>query len=193
MEEDLFKYYHKMVEKKFLLSFKGMISQDILVGLGEMIKNTLTQYNSHQKNTRKVFSIFIELAQNILHYSAEKANSGNANNKAGAGIVVISEDKKFYTVTSGNMVKNLEISRIVEKCHFINQLNKVGLKEYYKKQIKLPRASGLKGGGIGLINIARKSENPLEVIVTPINDKCSFLILSSNIKKEGTDGKFKYN
>ncbi|MCC7430191.1 hypothetical protein IT568_05045 [bacterium] len=183
MEEmDLFDYYESMVAKNILLAFKGTISQNILVGLGEMIKDKLMFDTRHYVVSKKVFSIFIELAQNIFYYSAEKINLGNT--KAGSGILVIKECEKFYTISSGNKIENSKATEIVQNCEFINQLDKNKLKEFYKEKLNTPKELSQNGGGVGLIDIARKSGNKLNTKIIKINENYSFFVLSVNIIKE---------
>ena len=128
------------------------------------------------------------MAQNIAHYSAERVHLDNHPIIAGAGIIVVTYDNKTYTITSGNLVEKQSIPEIIKHCETINSLDKEALKKFYKKQIKSSREKGKKGGGIGLIDIVRKSGNPIYYKVTPVDDTNSFLVLSVKIQEEKEDG-----
>ena len=180
---NLFEYYKSMCERNIMLDFQGAISQDMLVGMGEVIKNKCSQEVGSSAVVNKIFAIFIEMAQNIALYSAERSPcSGNGNAEVGAGIIMVTEENKCYTITSGNLVEKNAIPGIINHCQKINRMNQDELKQFYKEQINLSREKGKRGGGIGLIAVVRKSGNPISYQVTPVDDRRSFLALSVQIK-----------
>jgi len=181
---EVFKFYQEMIEKHFVLSFKGSISQEMLVEMGEMIKSKFTYETDQKKLPKYVFGIFIEIAQNVLHHSAEKIKLENKENDVGTGIIDISENKDFYKIISGNLIENEKVENVINRCNYLNGLDREGLKKFYKECIKLPRAKGNKGAGLGLIDVSRKSGNPILTKVNKIDDIYSFLIISVNIKKK---------
>ena len=87
----LFEYYKKMCNQNIVLDFQGVISQDLLVGMAEMIKNKFTLKFGKTKLVKKMFSVFIELAQNIAYYSFERVELERGKEKIGAGIIVVTE------------------------------------------------------------------------------------------------------
>lgn len=180
---NLFEYYKQMNENKIVFAYKGTISQDVLVELAELIKDKLFSGSKQRNKIKKVFAIFIELAQNILHHSAEKVSIKGTDKKIGTGIIVVSETSDYYTITSGNLAERENLLDVIKRCDFINSLNAVKLKEYYKEQRSLPFKKGASGPGLGLIDIARKSKNPLEYDFNPVDNSYSFLILSVQVRK----------
>jgi len=65
----------------------------------------------------------------------------------------------------------------------INSLDKEGLKQLYKKQMREGRLSDKGGAGLGFIDIARKTGNKLEYHFLPIDETSSFFLLSSSISR----------
>jgi hypothetical protein len=182
-ELELLEYYKKMCERNIVLDFQGAISQDMVVGMAELLKIKSSQTNI----VKKLFSVFIEMAQNIAIYSAERVHLDTRHGDVGAGIIVVTEENNNYTITSGNLVKNRSISKIIEQCQKINRMEKGELREFYKAQIKSSRERGKKGAGVGLIDIARKSGNPIRYGVTRVDDINSFLVLSVKVQKDQED------
>jgi len=187
-ELELLEYYRKMCERNILLDFQGAISQEMLVGMAELIKKKLTQDFGPSKIVKKIFSVFIEMAQNIAHYSAERVQLLNNPSDVGAGIIVITEEAQKYTITSGNLVNNDTIEEIIARCEKINNMNREELKRFYKAEINTSREKGKKGGGIGLIDIARKTGSTIRHRVTLIDDTQSFLVLSVKIEETQING-----
>ncbi len=181
---NLFEYYKSMCERNIMLDFQGAISQDMLVGMGEVIKNKCSQEVGSSAVVNKIFAIFIEMAQNIALYSVERSPLGNGNAEVGAGIIMVTEENNCYTITSGNMVEKNAIPEIIKHCRKINRMDGEELKQFYKEQIHLSREKGKRGGGIGLIAVVRKSGNPISYKVTPVDDRRSFLALSVQIKTQ---------
>jgi len=183
-ELELLEHYKEMRKNKIMLDFQGAISQDILVEMVELLKNKFSYGSCNSLVSKKIFSIFIEMAQNISRYSAERSHSDDLKKDIGSGIIVITEVDKNYTITSGNLVEKQRIPSIIEDCRKINLMNKEELRQYFKTQIKSEREEGKDGAGLGLIAIARKSGNPITYKVTPVDDLNSFLILSAKIQEE---------
>ena len=160
------------------LSYKGPIDDHILQVLGSYIEGLL---KDTPKAGKKVFKIFIELAQNISYYSAERSKLSN-NKDIGTGMVLINEQSEYYTFMTGNLVKTDDIITIIEKSEVINSLDRDELREYKREQRKLP--PGKKGGAhIGLIQVALTSSNPLDIEVNPVDDEHSFFSIAVKIDK----------
>jgi hypothetical protein len=160
------------------LSYKGPIDDHILQVIGTYIEGLLKH---SPKAGKKVFKIFIELAQNISYYSAERSKLAN-NKDIGTGMVLISEQLDYYTFMTGNLVKTDDIISIIEKSEVINSLDREELREYKREQRKLP--PGKKGGAhIGLIQVALTSSNPLDIEVNPVDDEHSFFSIAVKIDK----------
>jgi len=178
----LFEHYKMMEEQNIVLSFKGEISNNTLISLAEMFKRMFAFSYNGQKTVKKVFSIFIELAQNIYLYSAKRAVVDNK--EVGVGIIVIEKSNNFYRIKSGNLIANTVIGPLVDKISHINSLEKDKLKDLYNQQLKSPREKGKTGGGVGLITIVRKSGNPLGVILDTIDTDQTFIELSAKVDEE---------
>ncbi|MGD2088587.1 MAG: SiaB family protein kinase [Candidatus Aminicenantes bacterium] len=186
-ELELLEYYKKMCERNIVLDFQGAISQELVVGMAELLKNKSSQEFGRTTIVKKLFSIFIEMAQNIAIYSAERVYLDAHRGDVGAGIIVVTEENNNCTITSGNLVKNRSIAKIIERCQKINRMEKTELRQFYKSQIKSSRERGKKGAGVGLIDIARKSGNAIRYGVTQVDDINSFLVLSVKIHQDQED------
>ncbi len=170
--------YHRNLDQSIPLSYKGPIDEKILQTIGYYIESILSQ---HPKAGKKIFKIFIELAQNISYYSAEKSIF-RGEKEIGSGMVLIGELEDSFTFVTGNLVKNDDIYAIIDKSEIINSLDREELREYKREQRKLPH--GPKGGAhIGLIQVALTSSNPLDIEITPVDDEHSFFSIAVKIEK----------
>ena len=75
------------------------------------------------------------------------------------------------------------LEELTEMLDHINSLDKDGLKELYKNQMKEGRLSEKGGAGLGFIDIARKTGNKLEFHFLPIDEGSSFFLLTSSVSR----------
>jgi len=169
--------YYKLFEKNVQLFYKGIFDKNILAAIGSYIKSIIS---NNPKISRKLFSIFIELAQNIAYYSAEKIEFDEKD--VGIGSVLITEDGEQFTFASGNIVRSVDVETLMEKCDHINSLDRDSLRKYKREQRNLPQGP-FDGAHIGLIQVALTASNPLDISVTPIDDQLSFFSIIVKIDK----------
>jgi len=134
--------------------------------------NQIRSHLNVNKKFKKIFGIFIELAQNIMYYSDEREITETSD--TGIGIVIFTETDEFYTVTSGNLVYTYKIEQLQEKIEFLKSLSNEDLKELYNDKIRSERKIGSKGAGLGFIEISRKSENNIDYVFRPFDETYSF-------------------
>lgn len=172
--------YNKFFYEDIHLSYKGPIDEKMLSVIGSYID---VLFSHDPAAGRKVFKIFIELAQNVSFYSAEyNILKPEKKQEIGIGTIIIASDNEHYIFVTGNKVKNEDIIPVIEKCEIINSLDRDALREYKRQQRRLPAES--KGGGnIGLIQVALTSANPLDFEVTPIDDEYSFFSIAAKVKR----------
>jgi hypothetical protein len=181
MEFNLLDYQTKMDGYKILLYYKGPFDEIILSKIGNYLR---TKFPASPKATSKLFAIFIELAQNICYYSAETDIFDEGEKKHGIGTVVIIDNGDKFKLVAGNMVFNDTVLEIISKCEEIRSLDQHGLRQLKKEVRSAPRREGHKGGNIGLIQIAIKSDHPINVEAKKFNEDLSFVTLSAFIDKE---------
>jgi hypothetical protein len=180
LDFDLYDFYENAKDKKIILSFKGTISQQILIDIGEIIKAR----SETQKWTKKIFSVFVELSQNIMHYSEERELDPVSGKDYGVGIVLFHETTDKYIVTSGNIAKEESGRTIKEKVEKLNLMDRSELKKYYNEAIRMPRPDNSNGAGLGLIEIARKSSGEVDCYTVPLDDNKVFMVMSTYFNKE---------
>ncbi len=70
------RFYEQLKEEGIIFSFSGPVSQSLLEGIGETLRQKMTLEETSTTVTQKVFSIFVELMQNVINYSAERGPVG---------------------------------------------------------------------------------------------------------------------
>lgn len=175
---DLFKYYDTANRHNILLSFKGALSQEILVEMGNIVKNRVNM----NKKLKKLFSIFVELSQNIMHYSSERLIIDGKD--IGVGIILFTENENNFVIYSGNLVEDKSLRYLTEKIDDLNNLNDEQLKKKYSTSLHADRPPDSKGAGLGLIEIARKSSGKISYNKHKTDADNTFVTIQVQIDKE---------
>src|SRR5690349_19439416 len=127
--QELLAFHQRMSDQRIWLAFKGAVSQDVLVELGTVVKNTL----GFDSKFKRVFAIFVEMTQNVLHYSAEKECLRETGENVGVGVITVMETSDCYKVSSGNLIENSQAEFLTSRCAHINSLNGEELKKFYQE------------------------------------------------------------
>ncbi|PKL85251.1 MAG: hypothetical protein CVV22_08930 [Ignavibacteriae bacterium HGW-Ignavibacteriae-1] len=175
---DLHEYYDTANRHNVLLSFKGALSQEILVEMGNIVKNRVNL----NKKLKKLFSIFVELSQNIMHYSSERVLIDGK--EIGVGIILFTENDTNFTIYSGNMVDTQGVRFLTDKIDNLNAMNDDQLKDTYSTSLHADRPVESKGAGLGLIEIARKASGKISYNKHKKDAKNTFVTIKVQIDKE---------
>jgi hypothetical protein len=165
-----------------LVSYKGSMNHDTLGEISRVLRHHANRISL--KVSRKLFAIFIEIAQNIAYYSCERNCLGKEYYDAGIGSVIIKEYDNHYKIIAGNVVTKADADKIGTKFAQIAHLNREELREY--KRTLRGQGEELNRGNIGLLQIILTAHNPLNIQLTPLDEQYSFYCLSTNVDKHYT-------
>lgn len=167
----LLAHYQNARSERIVLSFMGVVTQEIMVEYGKLIQ----QQEGLSLNSRQLlFGTFIELAQNIIRYSAERA--GPADARRGVGLVLVSEQDATFTVSSGNLVTPAAAESLSAQLASLAGLSADELKTLAKERRRSGPPPGSLGAGLGLIEMARRAARPPEFSFSPVGDQLFFTI-----------------
>ena len=86
---NVYTIYSLMQDNQIQFSYKGPITQEVLITLGETVKEKLNSEDCDTKVIRRIFSVLVETAHNILKYSSEKVYLDETNKATGIGLIGI--------------------------------------------------------------------------------------------------------
>lgn len=114
-----------------IFAYSGYVTEPVLSGVGEALKQKLTIDDADTKTLRSVFAVFVEQMQNIIRYSAEKAQPalGPASDPRALmeiryGILTIGREGTDYMVCAGNLVERSDVERLRAKLSRIRDMSK---------------------------------------------------------------------
>ena len=155
-----------------LLCFNGPTSRGLIEEIGNALKNYLHADNAQPSAVMDVFSVYVEMTQNIRHY-AEASDYNDLDSSA--TILVARNDDGRYVIQAGNLVEKQTGDALMFRVDALAKMNKDQLKAAYKSQLRQPRDENGTGAGLGLIDMSRKSFVPLSASLTPVSEcRCFF-------------------
>lgn len=175
----VYEVFETMRSKEINLVYEGEITHEITKAFAMLTESNMENQQEDSSVQRKVFHVMIECLQNISKH-AEQYNNEYAS-KDGRGIFMIHKSENKYSITTGNVISSKKVPELKGLLDYINNLDKEGLKDLHKKQIKEGRLSEKKGAGLGFIDIARKTGNKLIYHFKELTEDNSFFILTSTV------------
>ncbi len=170
-----FSAHRKMLEQDgVILYFRGPVTQSVVEGIGEMMRQKLSCEDMEKNVTMNVFAAVVEQLQNVINYSAERCGCAVDDERMGFGELVIGRsDGDIYVICGNQVAKEVE-PRLEEKLRSVQGLSREELRLAYKEARRHgPDALSL-GAGLGFIEMARRAKRPLDYAFESLGDDSSY-------------------
>lgn len=178
----VYSVYSQMQEREITLVYEGEITHQITKAFTSLAEMEMTKEEEEGAVQRKVFHVMVECLQNV---SKHADTPGLADHKyAGRGIFLVSRGENRYHVISGNLIERDKVAQLQASLDSLNAMSKEELNALYKERMREGVLSDKGGAGLGLIDIVRKTGNPLEYHFMDIDEKHQFFILTSTISRK---------
>lgn len=150
--------------------YAGCFEPDMMNVLSRSLKDKLEFENASGPVKRKLFSSFIEMAQNILHYGGTPGD-GTCPESGKPGAIGMGQAEEAYWIACGNLVPSEQVDRIHGKLTALKSMSLAEIKAAYRQQLANDEHESTdtmsKGAGLGLLTIARDSTQPIEFNFAP--------------------------
>jgi hypothetical protein len=176
--ENIHDFYNKMEKGNIMLSFKGEVTSDLLTSILQIMESKMETLEEPPKIKKKVYNILVECLQNLYHHLDDDDFKTRINEKS--ALFMIRKLEGEYSIMTGNFIASENVEMMQGRLDRINEMDKEQLKTYYKEVLNNGEMSAKGGGGLGMIDIARKSGKKLEYNFDRIDEEYSFFSL--NIK-----------
>lgn len=180
MIQNVYQYQEDMKKQGVYFSVTGPFSHILMEGIADTLRQKMKRERIKKTVMMNVFSVVVEMVQNIIRYSAETIPGdivAEEYPEIRIGTLIIGCKDNQYYVISGNCVKNSDIEPLREKLTLLCNMTKEELKAHYREVRKTGRF--LNGrAGLGLIEMGRKANKPIEFSFDQIDDRISFFSIS---------------
>jgi hypothetical protein len=166
-----------------LFYYAGEFTPAVVAAAADSLKQRLATEDASGPAKRKLFSTFVEMAHNILHYAVPPEDDGAAPLAADAapgpkGAIGVGKDlpdndqdaaeaaPAQYWIVCSNAVDIAHVPRLTDKLDTLRAMSLEEIKQSYREQLRNPDHNAndtlSKGAGLGLLTIARDASAPLE-------------------------------
>lgn len=174
--------YDRMNQGEVIVAYKGAISADVISNTLSLIESKLEETSEHTGVKKKLYNVLVESLQNLFHH-VDSMNSAE-DSETNFGAFVLSKKDGIYRISTGNFIRCEKSNILKEKIDKINSLSKEELKDFYKFVLNNQTFSAKGGGGLGLIDIARKTGNRLDYKFYNYNTDFDFFNLNVFINEQ---------
>lgn len=164
-------------EEGVLYSYQGKISSEIITSFVEKSEKKLAELETPNKTTKVIIHVLVEILQNLFHHSMPQ----NDNSKDIFTFCSLIKNENSFQIKSANFISFERLHVIKDRIDQINALSQEELKTLYKIILSNQEFSEKGGGGLGLIDLARKIGTKLEYEFLTVNENLYFYILKINI------------
>ena len=153
-----------MVSKRDVVFYYfGYFSQNIVSAMADTIRLGLQQSDAAASTKRKLFSCFVEMAQNIIHYSSDALTpQTQIDHEMRHGSVCIGKNQDRYYLLCANRVARADVDGLRQKLDPLRTMTLEEIKRAYQATLREELPEGSKGSGLGFLTVARDASEPLE-------------------------------
>jgi len=156
-----------------ILFYKGNLTNDIITKLLDDLENNFENIEIPNKIRKKLYNSVVEGIQNIFHHSLNNILE-NENTNEKFGVIIVQKINEQFEFIHGNFINNEIIVKLKSRLDQINALDKDELKALYKMILNNEEFSDKGGGGLGMIDIARKSGSKIDYEFINVNKNITF-------------------
>lgn len=173
--------YDQMNQGEVIVAYKGHIGADIITNTLNLVENKLETAEISNSVRKKLYNLLVESLQNLYHHV--DAPLGDGDNDSSFGVFILSRMSDGYRISTGNFVHFNKVSMLKDKIDKINSLSPEELKDFYKFVLNNQKFSEKGGGGLGLIDMARKTGRNLEYRFFEYSKDYYFFNLNVNVSE----------
>lgn len=171
--------YALIGDESVLFEYEGKVNKEVLLDTLPVIEGILDSLGVNRQKKRKIVNIAIETLQNLqLHSFPMEENTYGLE-----PLFIVAKDDNNITITIGNLIHTSEQGVLEDKLNKINSLNDEEIKFLYGVIMKqtVVKFSTKGGAGLGLIDMKKKSGNPLTFSFQKVDDAVSYFSLKISV------------
>ena len=162
-------------ESGVVLYFSGPVTQEVVEGLGSMIRRKVDFEIVNRTRASMAFAVLVEQLQNVLHYAADAVDT--TCGRMASGEFIIRQDPCGLCLSCGNRIRKELVPRIRERLEALAGLDKEALKALYKSARQQGPDAESRGAGLGFLEMARRAVRPLRFEIEPFGDDLAWFSL----------------
>lgn len=181
MSFDLEACYTKMNTGKVLLAYKGSITSELITNILGVVETKLHTTIARSSVRKRIYNVLVETLQNLYHHIDDLPAAYNGSFDVNFGIFVIAKSDEGFRISTGNFIRKDKVKTLKERLEKVVSLEPEELKELYKFVLNNQQFSEKGGGGLGLIDIARRTDGNISYEFENYDSEFDFFSLEIRI------------
>lgn len=149
---------NEKLDSEILIEYFGKIDEQKISDIIDEIEKKTVKLP--HKLSRKIFTISVEMLQNLFHHSSISTDIYNDFEKC-IFVISQSDNKQKIKLSSWNLVDHKTLNFLEQKIENLNKVSPNEVRALYKEVLGNKEFSEKGGGGLGIIDIKRKSKLPI--------------------------------
>jgi len=158
-----------VASENILMMHKGDFSKEAVGPMLRMVEENMQ--NVSLKVHKKIFHFLVEILQNISKHSYP------INGKHDGLFQIGFDDNKFH-IGTGNFIAKNEVENLKNQLDMVNSKSVDELNELYRKYLREGKSTKTGSAGLGLIDLARETDDNINYEFIDVNDDYSFFSLT---------------
>lgn len=175
--------YSHLLAREIIIAYDGDVTHQIMKAFTSLIEEKLEHEKEDESIIRKLYHILVECLQNINRHAEGIFEEVVQDEYPGRGALLVSRSARHYRVITANTILKKRISKLKSFLEKINSLSDEALVDLYKEKLTDGKLSSKGGAGLGLIDMRRKTANPLEFHFIEIDAETSFFLFNVKISR----------
>lgn len=169
-----------------IIEYHGRLTKEITFSLLDTTADRLQCAGEDLRTRRTILRMMVESLQNIVMHRDPHTGSTDA---VSAELFALRKQGGLYVLVAGNPVAKNAVPQLVARLEQLNRLNRLERKHLYRRLLATAGLSA-KEGGLGFVDIARRSGGKLRFDFHEISDEHCFFRLTMALAR-GEDPELK--
>ena len=157
--------------------YSGTMSSELNSSIIKHIETQLNAFSDPFLLRKRVINIVIEALQNMYHHQHKATSNSDWQSSS---TLILGRTSNGYFVKTGNYVRSEAEPNLDERLKQLENLSEKELRKLHVAALKDGSRTN-KGAGLGLIDMARRSNNNIKHELISITNKLSFFSLNIEI------------
>jgi hypothetical protein len=159
-----------MTNREIILEFTGHLTFSTIGRLLTLLKHKMVEKGIKIGMYKRMLGVMIEALENIYKYS-DQYHDNQMITKNYLPTFTLERKDQTYIIRTTSPIRNSDIARLKGKIELVNSKNEEELKALYRQTITNGQFTPKGGAGLGLIEMAKITNNTLGYRFEPINDE----------------------
>ncbi|MBL4888378.1 MAG: SiaB family protein kinase [Flavobacteriaceae bacterium] len=169
-----------MIDEKSLLIYKGEFNVSIVDVLLSNVKRKINKEIENTQNRKRFYQIIVECIENLNRHT--RLNDEGERFNDFTSLFYLQKTPNALTTITGNLITKKEKEVLEKNLEEVLSHDITEIKKAYRKQLLTGEITTKGGAGVGLYDIAIKSNKNISYQFYPVDNNVFFYLLKVELK-----------